>query len=95
MLALPPEPAAVLMAPHHGSRAALVAGLVRWASPRLVVAGRGPERGNTVRPGDAGPAAVWDTWTAGAVTVRCHASGVTAEAFRTGDRLVVATRARP
>ena len=28
---------------------------------------------------------VWDTPTAGAVTVRSHATGVIAEAFRTGE----------
>ncbi|MGL6094613.1 MAG: ComEC/Rec2 family competence protein, partial [Fimbriiglobus sp.] len=50
VLELPRENCDVLMAPHHGSRAALPSAIVAWANPRLVVASRGPERGNTVRP---------------------------------------------
>lgn len=90
VLARPPVSASVLMGPHHGSRAALPEGLVRWCGPRLVVVCRGPARGNTVRPGDAGPGVdIWDTWDRGAVTIRCHATGVVAESFRTGERVVV------
>lgn len=90
VLELPPEPACVLMGPHHGSRAALPEGLVRWSSPRLVVVSRGPARGNSVRAGDAGPAVmIWDTWDRGAVTLRCHSSGVVAESYRNVERVVV------
>jgi competence protein ComEC len=79
----------VMMAPHHGSRAALSRELVGWCRPKFVVANRGPEKGNTMRPGDAGPADVWDTWGHGAVTVRSHPTGLVAEAYRTGERVVV------
>ncbi|MFO0849305.1 MAG: ComEC/Rec2 family competence protein [Gemmataceae bacterium] len=41
----PPVPVDVLLAPHHGSRAALPRRLVEWASPGLVVVSRGPARG--------------------------------------------------
>lgn len=85
----PPTPADVLLAPHHGSRAALPRRLVEWASPGLVVVSRGPARGNSVGPTDAAGVAVWDTFTHGAVTVRCHRTGVVAETFRTGETQVV------
>jgi competence protein ComEC len=85
----PPVRCDVLMAPHHGSRAALPRRLVEWAAPGLVVVSRGPARGNTVGPADAPAAAVWDTHTCGAVTIRCHSTGVVAEAFRTGEVRVV------
>lgn len=90
VLALPPVPVSVLMGPHHGSKAALPEGLIRWCGPRLVVVSRGPARGNSVRPGDVGPGvALWDTWDRGAVTLRCHSTGVVAESFRERERMVV------
>jgi competence protein ComEC len=93
VVGLPPRPVDVMMAPHHGSRAALTRELLDWGRPRFVVVSRGAERGNTVGPADTRPATLWDTWNAGAVTIRSHSTGVIAEAFRTGDRLVV-TRGR-
>jgi competence protein ComEC len=90
VLGLPPVPASVLMGPHHGSRAALPEALVRWCAPRLVVVSRGPARGNSVRPADVGPGVLlWDTWDRGAVTLRCHATGIVAESFRDRERVVV------
>jgi hypothetical protein len=32
---------------------------------------------------------VWDTQTKGAITIRSHLSGLTAEAFRDGERAVI------
>ena len=89
LLHLPPRRCAVLMAPHHGSRAALPPALVEWASPQLVVASRGAPYGNTLRPGDAGAVPVWDTDAGGALTLRLHASGVVAEQFLGGERLAL------
>jgi competence protein ComEC len=89
LLGLPPSPCDVLLAPHHGSRAAFPPALVQWAAPKLVIVSRGNREESAVRPGDAGAATVWDTWTVGAVTLRSHATGLTAEAFRRGERLVV------
>jgi competence protein ComEC len=89
VLGLPPTACDVLMAPHHGSRAALPAAVVTWCQPAFVVVSRGNRGESAVRSGDAGPAPVWDTWTAGAVTVRSNPTGLTAEAFRSGERVVV------
>ena len=93
LLARPPRPATVLMAPHHGSRAALPAALAAWCDPKLVVASRGPPLGNSVTPADfAGRVPVWDTHAMGAVTLRSHTTGLVAEAFVTGERRVIARR---
>jgi competence protein ComEC len=85
-----PAPAVdVLMAPHHGSGARAEV-LADWARPRLVVSSQGRT--------DAGKAAAvyrekgapyWATWPDGAITIRSHATGLTAESFATGRRIVV------
>jgi competence protein ComEC len=80
----------VLMAPHHGSRAAFPKKLVEWADPRLVVVSRGTGFGSPIQAGAAGPdVPIWDTVSAGAITLRSHRSGLVAEAFRTGERRVL------
>lgn len=84
LLAGTPRPVDVLMAPHHGSPAAFPTALAAWAAPKLVVVSRGPRTGNLT----AIPVA-WDTWHQGAITIRSHATGLTAEAFRTRERRVV------
>ena len=90
LLDQPKRPVDVLMAPHHGSRAALPSRLVEWAGPRMVVVSRGHPMGNTITDRDAGPdVPLWDTDTAGAVTLRSHRTGLIAEAFRTGERRVI------
>jgi competence protein ComEC len=89
VLGLPPLPCDVLMAPHHGSRAAFSPELVRWCSPAFVAVTRGNRAETAVRPGDAGGAPVWDTWSYGAIAVRSNPTGLTAEAFRRGERIVV------
>lgn len=89
-----PRPVDVLMAPHHGSRAALPPRLVEWCRPKLVVVSRGPPLGNSLKPGDVGGGvSVWDTYTHGAVTLRSHKTGLVAGAYRTGERVVA--RGRP
>lgn len=86
-----PRQADVLMAPHHGSRAALPKPLLDWAAPRMIVVNRGPPQGNSVRAEDAGPGVhLWDTHSAGAITLRLHRTGLVAESFRTAERVVIA-----
>ncbi len=89
VLGLPPVPCDVLVAPHHGSRSAFSPELVRWCSPSFVAVTRGNRAETAVRPGDAGGAPVWDTWTSGAIAVRSNPTGLTAESFRRGERIVV------
>ena len=85
-----PRKADVLMAPHHGSRAAFPKKLAEWADPRLVVVSRGSGFGSPIQAGVAGPdVPVWDTVSAGAITLRSHRTGLVAEAFRTGERRVL------
>jgi competence protein ComEC len=91
VLGLPPVPADILQAPHHGSRAAFAAGLREWARPRWVIVSRGDLYSNTVTDADTG-VPTWDTHTHGTVTVRSHPSGLTVEAFRTGRAEVVRGR---
>jgi competence protein ComEC len=89
VLSLPFPGAEVVMAPHHGSRAAFPASFRNWAKPSFVVVSRG-DRGSPVTQNEVGPnVTLWDTATVGAVTVRSDRSGLTAGAFRTGDRVVI------
>ena len=64
--------------------------IVTWAKPRFVVSSQrpGPTDHLAAAYGGIG-ATVWDTPTSGAVTVRCHATGVVAEAFKSGEVRVV------
>jgi competence protein ComEC len=91
VLALPPVPVDVLMAPHHGSRTANQPELAAWARPKLVVSCEGPPRGPTraPEPYTAAGARFLGTWPHGAVTVRSHVSGLVVETFQTGERFVV------
>lgn len=87
VLATPTPRVDVLLAPHHGAANANLREVAAWARPRLVVSSQ------AVRPTDHlaaiyGPV-VWDTPTAGAVTVRSHPTGLTAEAYRSGELRVV------
>jgi competence protein ComEC len=92
----PVPPIDVLMTPHHGSGANRADELADWARPRLVVACQGRH--------DAGKAEAvyrrkgipyWASWPDGAITVRSHATGLTAETFATGRREVVRAGAGP
>jgi competence protein ComEC len=79
----------VLLTPHHGSGVPAAA-IADWAKPRLVVSSQGRT--------DVGKAAdvfnhrgipYWPTWPNGAITIRSHATGLTAETFATRKREVV------
>ena len=90
LLSLPPIPADVLLAPHHGSSAAFPEALRHWAAPKLVVVSRANLYANAVGDGIGGPGVpVWDTHSAGTVTVRSHRGGLIAETFRTGETRVI------
>jgi competence protein ComEC len=90
-----------MLAPHHGgvsanpfARAAdgkVQPGLMAaWARPRLVVSSQRPGRTDHLTAGyGAVGATVWDTPRAGAVTLRSHTTGLTAEAFRTREAKVI------
>jgi competence protein ComEC len=98
----PIAPVDVMLAPHHGGKSAnaslpgpggaTLPGLMAvWARPKLVVSSQrpGPVDHLATAYGGVG-AAVWDTPTAGAVTVRCLGESMVAEAFRSGEVRVVA-----
>jgi competence protein ComEC len=91
VLGLPPQPVDVLMAPHHGAKAANPPALAAWARPRLVVACQGPPPWPTQVPSvyESRGAEYLGTWPHGAVTVVSHRTGLMAETFRTGRRVVV------
>lgn len=76
----------VLMAPHHGSRAANTEALALWAQPRVVIACQGPPRGRVLEPYSSRGARYLGTWPHGAITVRSTAEALTVETFRTGER---------
>ncbi len=98
----PVPPVDVMLAPHHGGKTAnaalpgpagtrLPGAMAEWARPKLVISSQrpGPTDHLATAYGSVG-ATVWDTPTAGAVTVRLHSTGVIAEAFRSGEVRVVA-----
>ena len=86
-----------MLAPHHGAKNANApkgspekpepGAMAAWARPKLVVSSqRVGTPTDHLRASYSGVGAtVWDTPTAGAVTVRSHATGVIAEAFRGGE----------
>jgi competence protein ComEC len=86
----------VILAPHHGAKNANAPKgtqenpepgvMALWARPKLVVSSQriGPTDHLNASYSGVG-ATVWDTPTAGAVTVRSHSTGVVVEAFRGGE----------
>lgn len=96
VISRPVAPIDVLMTPHHGSGANRAGDLAAWARPRLVVASQGRRDGGKSEPvyRRAG-FPYWSTWPDGAITLRSHATGLTAESFATGRREVVRAGAGP
>lgn len=91
VLAMPQRSIDVLMAPHHGGKSANPPTLAEWCPPRLVVACQGPPPWPTQVPGmyESFGATYFGTWPNGAVTIMSHRTGLVAETFRTGKRIVV------
>ncbi len=86
----PPARVHVLMAPHHGSPAANQDRLADWAAPRIVVACDGPRPlSKAVDAYTRKKIPYWVTWPHGTITFRSHRTGLIAETFRTGQRVVV------
>ena len=89
LLGKPGRPVDVLQAPHHGSRAAFPPEWKAWAAPRFIAVSRGDFYTNFIREADCPSVILWETETHGAITFRSHRTGLTAEAFRTGERRIV------
>ncbi len=99
--AKPVAPVDVMLAPHHGAKNANApkgtadkpepGAMAMWARPKLVVSSQrtGSATDHLHASYGAAGGVVWDTPTAGAVTVRSHATGVVAEAYRTREVKVV------
>ena len=81
----------ILMAPHHGSRAANTPRLADWGRPRVVVSCEGPPRGSSrhAEPYTSRGAHFLGTWPHGAITIHSHPTGLVLETYRSGQRLVV------
>jgi len=91
VLAGPPQPVDVLMAPHHGSRVANTSQLADWARPRVVVSCEGTPRGpaRPPEPYSRAGARFLGTWPNGAVTVRSSLDGLVVETYRTQERITL------
>jgi competence protein ComEC len=91
VLGTPPQPVDILMAPHHGSKAANTPELARWARPSVVISCQGPpgSSNETVDHYRAIGATFLETWPEGAVTVRSGRAGLTVETFQTKRTLKV------
>jgi competence protein ComEC len=88
VLALPPHPVGVLMAPHHGSARSSLPSLAEWASPQVVVMcqGRSDDTSIAMKAYTETRSTVLGTWPHGAVTVRQDDAGAWVETFRTGQK---------
>lgn len=84
-----PQPVDVLMAPHHGSRQLDAEGLVRWSRPRLVIASQGPASNRHPLEYSSSGRVFWKTEEEGAISLHFHQSGIVADTFVTGQKLVL------
>ena len=89
VLALPPSPVDVLMAPHHGSKKSNIAELAEWARPRVVVSCQGLPKSLYEEPYGKRGATFLGTWPHGAVTVVSRRDELSVSTYRTGQRLSV------
>ena len=83
-------PVSVLMAPHHGSPSANPEKLWRRLNPGFVFSSEGDEK-RTKAPGGAWGKDIpyWKTQEKGMITIQFNEIGVSAQAFKTGERLRV------
>jgi competence protein ComEC len=91
VLKLPPVPVDVLMAPHHGSRAANVPELAAWARPKVVVSCQGQHLArNRSHPAyDKIGARFLGTWPHGAITIRTDGKSWLVETFQSKGRWAI------
>ena len=82
LLSQPLAPVDVLLAPHHGSRAALTPRLLAVTVPKLLIAQQGPRDAQV----PAGQWTAWSTREKGAVVVECDPSSCRAGTFFTGEK---------
>jgi competence protein ComEC len=96
VLALPPEPVDVLMAPHHGSKRSNTPDLASWARPRVVIACQGPPRspGSPGEPYTAEGGVYLGTWPHGAITVHSTQHRLFIETFRTKEHVNISPPSR-
>lgn len=83
-------PVSVLMAPHHGSPSANPEKLWRRLNPGFVFSSEGDEK-RTKAPGGAWGKYIpyWKTQEKGMITIQFNEFGISAQAFKTGERLRV------
>jgi hypothetical protein len=90
VLSLPHVNPDVLMAPHHGSKAANTDELRDWASPKLVVSCEGiPRTLSRKNAYTRKSIPYWTTHEHGAITLHSHRTGLVAESYRSEERLVM------
>jgi len=92
VLGMPAQHVDVLMAPHHGSRAANTPALAEWADPRVVVSCQGKPRSQLPDPYTPNGARFLSTMTHGAVTFRVGPGAMFVETYRTQERWLVESR---
>jgi competence protein ComEC len=97
LLSLPPPNIDILLAPHHGSRAANTPALAAWARPKVVVSSQGIPRSpaGVQEPYTRTGARYLATWPAGAVAVHSSPKELVVETFRSRERYVVPKRSAP
>jgi len=83
---LPATPVDVFMAPHHGSLAANIPALAKWAHPKFVVSCQRKPRGPQSEPYTAQGAIFLGTWPHGAVTIRSRPGKLVIETYKSGKQ---------
>ncbi|MGO9465078.1 MAG: ComEC/Rec2 family competence protein [Isosphaeraceae bacterium] len=82
--AAPDPPPDVMLAPHHGGKAANPAWLYKWAKPRAVVVSQkasAPRSGDALAPIEGRGTPLLRTWRQGAIRLRVTGVGITARGF--------------
>ena len=80
----PEPPPEVMLAPHHGGRAANPEWLYEWARPRLIVASQRPPtsaKSDALGPIERLGIPILRTWRRGAIRLKWTADGIVAHAF--------------
>ncbi len=91
VLAMPPRPVDILMAPHHGSRTSNKTALAEWSRPKFVVSCQGPPKSvpREPNPYEALGARYLGTWPHGAVTIRSQGNAFLVETYLTKNQWTI------